>query len=129
MTRWAAWCLAALAAFQLLIALLLLLDWDSTVDSFTGRAFAPTRDAAEGAAAGSLGMHVLLAVLYVVLAVKVARRWARIVATVLLAVDVLGGLATLFTISDETPLNPVGIVLAVAALVLLWLPARAEAPR
>jgi hypothetical protein len=129
MTRPTAWCLAALAVFQLLIALLLLVNWDSTVDSFAGKAFAPTRDAAEGAALGSLGVHVVLAVLYVVFALNIRRRWARVRATVLLAVNVVLGVVTLFAIPDATSLNPVGIVLAVAALVLLWGPSRVDAPR
>jgi hypothetical protein len=125
------WVLAALSAFQLLIAVLLLLNWDDTVESFTGRAFAPTRDAAEGAALGSLGIHVVLAVLYLVLAIRISagRRGTRIRATVLLAITVVVGVATLFTIPDATSLNPVGIVLAVVALGLLWVPSRANAPR
>jgi hypothetical protein len=129
MNRWTRWCLLALAAFQLLIAVLLVLNWDSTVGSFTGRAFAPNRDAAEGAAVGSLGIHVLLAALYVLVAVKVpaGRRWARVVATILLAGNIIGGVAALFAISDETPLNPVGIALAVVGLVLLWAPSRKHA--
>jgi hypothetical protein len=66
---------------------------------------------------------------YVVLAVKVpaGRRWARIVATILLAFNVVVGVASLFAISDETPLNPVGIALAVVGLVLLWAPSRKHA--
>jgi hypothetical protein len=114
--RWTALCLYALAAFQLLIAVLLCLNWEQTVEGFTGRAFAPTRDAAVGAAAGSFGVHILLVGLYVLLAVKLpsGRRWVRVVATVLLAYNVLGGIAALLAISEQTPLNPVGIVLAAA---------------
>ncbi|MEV3986239.1 hypothetical protein [Nonomuraea sp. NPDC049758] len=128
--RWTGWCLYALAAFQALIAVLLLLNWQDTVSGFTGRALAPTRAAAEGAAAGSLGVHVLLAALYVLAAVKVPadRRWARVVATVLLAYNVIGGIVTLFTIPGETPLNPAGVVLALAALILLWGPRRRPRP-
>jgi len=124
MTRWF---LFALAAFQLLIAVVMVLNWDSTVAGFTGKSFAPTRDAAEGAAAGSLGMHVILAVAYAVVAAKIDRRWAKVVATVMLAFTIVGGVAALSAISEETPLNPVGIALAVVALVLLWLPARKRA--
>ncbi|GAB3400955.1 hypothetical protein [Flindersiella endophytica] len=122
--RWAALCLYALAAFQVLIAVLLYLNWDETVAGFTGKAFAPTRDAAEGSAAGALGVHILLAALYVLLAVKLpaGRRWVRVVATVLLAYNVIGGIVTLAAMSEQTPLNPIGIVLAAAALLLLWLP-------
>jgi hypothetical protein len=125
------WVLAALSAFQLLIAVLLLLNRDDTVESFTGKAFAPTRDAAEGAALGSLGVHVFLAVAYLVLAIRITagRRSTRIRATVLLAITVVVGVATLFAIPDATSLNPVGIVLAVVALALLWVPSRAKAPR
>jgi hypothetical protein len=127
--RWTAVCLYALAAFQVLVAVLLLLNFEETVDGFTGKAFAPTRDAAVGAAQGSLLLHVIMAALYVLLAVKVpaGRRWARIVATILLGYNVIGGLVALFAIADETPLNPIGIVLAAAALVLLWVPAASRA--
>ncbi|TDV48996.1 hypothetical protein [Actinophytocola oryzae] len=127
--RWTTWCLYALAAFQLLIAVLLILDWDDTVTSFAGESFAPTRDAAEGAAVGSLGIHVLLAIFYTVVAARLpaGRRGTRVRATILLSLTVVGGLVTLFAIADETPLNPVGIVLAAATLVLLWLPAQSRA--
>jgi nitrate/nitrite transporter NarK len=121
MTRWF---LLALAVFQLLIAVLLLLNWDSTVAGFTGKSFAPNQNAAEGAAVGSLGVHVVLAVLYVVVAIYIDRRWARTRATILLAFTIIAGVAAFFAIGDETPLNPVGIALAVIALVLLWGPAR-----
>ncbi|HZE41325.1 MAG TPA: hypothetical protein VE172_21205 [Stackebrandtia sp.] len=122
--RWAAWCLYGLSAFQVVIAVLLYLNWNDTVDGFTGEAFAPRRDAAEGAAAGALGVHVLLAVLFLVVAAKVAaaRRWARIVATVLLAFVIVGGIGAMLTISEQTPLNPIGVALALAAVVLLWMP-------
>jgi hypothetical protein len=127
--RWSVWLVYALAAFQILIAVLLLLNWQETVDGFVGKAFAPTRAAAEGAAQGSLVIHILLALLYVLVAIKISsgRRWARVLATILLAYNVIGGLATLATISGQTSLNPVGIVLAAAALVLLWVPAASRA--
>lgn len=122
--RVAVWCLYALSAFQLLIAILLYLNWQQTVDGFTGRPFAPTPEAAESAAAGTLGLHALVALLYLWLAWKVGarRRWARLVATLLLAVNIVGGVVTMFTLSDQTPLNPVGIVLALAAVIFLWVP-------
>jgi hypothetical protein len=127
--RWTAGLLYALAAFQALIAVLLRIDWEETVEAFTGRAFAPTRAAAEGSAAGSLGIHVLLALLYLLLAVKVpaGKRWARVVATIVLAYNVVGGVVALLAISGETPLNPVGIALALSAAILLWAPASSRA--
>jgi hypothetical protein len=121
--RW----LFALAVFQLLIAALLGLNWNGTVDAFTGRSFAPDRNAAEGAALGSLGVHVLLAALFVVVAAKLPARWARVLATVLLVFTIVVGVAILFPITRETALNPVGIIMAVVALVLLWVPARTHA--
>jgi hypothetical protein len=74
-------------------------------------------------------MHILMTVLYLLIARKVpaGRRWARVVATILLAYNVIGGVGALFAISDETPLNPIGIVLALAAIGLLWAPAAARA--
>ena len=127
--RWAVWCQYALAAFQVLIAVLLYLNWEDTVEGFDGRSFAPTRDAAEGAAAGTLGMHVLMALLYLLFGWKVraGRRWARVAATILLTYNVIGGIGALLAISDQTPLNPLGMALAVVAIVLLWGPASARA--
>lgn len=127
--RWTAWCMSALAAFQVLIAVLMYLNWEETVEGFTGTSFAPNRDAAEGAALGGLGMHVIMGVLYALLAWKLprGRRWVQVLATILIGYNIIGGIGALFAISDETPLNPVGLALAVVAFILLWVPAASRA--
>ncbi len=123
--RWAAWCLVAEAVFQVLIAVLLVINFDQTVDAFVGHGFAPTRSAAQGSALGSLLVHVVLAVLCLLLAWAVPRRGrvSRILATVLLVLIAVGGVAAM-ALPSQTWLSPVGVLLALAALVLLWLPAR-----
>jgi hypothetical protein len=124
--RWAAWCLVAEAAFQVLIAVLLVINFDRTVDAFVGHGFAPNRDAAQGSALGSLLVHVILAVLCLLLARAVRRggRVSRILATLLVALIAVGGVAAM-ALPSQTWLSPVGVLLALAGLVLLWWPARA----
>ena len=128
--RWAAWCLLAEAAFQVVVAALLVINFGTTVDAFAGHGFAPTPDAARGAALGALVVHLVLAALCALLARAVprGRPAPRILGTVLLALIAVGGLAAM-VLPSQTWLSPVGVALAVAALVLLWLPARARPRR
>jgi hypothetical protein len=111
--------LYAQAVFQVVIAVLLGFNWEPTVTAFTGHAFAPTRDAAEGAALGALVVHVVLAVVCVLL----ARRLPRVRTTIVLALTAVGGVVAM-GLPSQTYLSPIGVALALAALVSLWLPAR-----
>jgi hypothetical protein len=119
---------AALAIFQVVIAVLVFVNWDETVSAFVGHSFAPTRDAAEGAVLGTLVVHLLLAVLCVFLARAFlrGRRSARIRGTILLVATAVGGI-TAMGLPSQTYLSPIGVALAVVALSLLWLPASRRA--
>jgi hypothetical protein len=111
--------LYAQAVFQVVIAVLLGINWDPTVTAFTGHAFAPTRDAAEGAALGALVVHVVLAVVCVLL----ARKLPRIRTTIVLTLTAVGGVVAM-NLPSQTYLSPIGVVLALAAIVFLWLPVK-----
>jgi hypothetical protein len=121
--RWAVRCLYGLAVFQVVIAVLLWINFEPTVTAFAGHSFAPTRSAAEGAALGALIVHLVLAVLSVVFArtVPAGKRGTRIRATVMLAITAVGGVAAM-GLPSQTYLSPIGVALALAALCLLWAP-------
>jgi hypothetical protein len=127
MVRWAGWCLLAGAVFQVIVAVLLAVNFGGTVDTFIGHGFAPTRDAARTSALGGLVVHLVLAVLCLLLARAVPRggRTGRVLATVLLALIAIGGVAAM-ALPSQTWLSPIGVALALVGLVLLWLPTRAR---
>jgi hypothetical protein len=122
--RWATRCLYGQTVFQVVIAILLWLNREATVTAFTGRAFAPTRDAAEGAVLGALVVHLVLAVVCVFL----ARKLPRVRATIVLALIATGGVAAM-GLPSQTYLSPIGVALALAAIVLVWIPVKEPVPR
>jgi RsiW-degrading membrane proteinase PrsW (M82 family) len=115
--------LYAEAVFQVVIAVVLGINWDPTVTAFTGHAFAPTRDAAEGAALGALVVHVVLAVVCVVL----AREQPKIRTTIVLVLTAVGGVVAM-GLPSQTYLSPIGVALAVGGLVALWVKRTAPRP-
>jgi drug/metabolite transporter (DMT)-like permease len=115
--------LYAEAVFQVVIAVVLGINWDPTVTAFTGHAFAPTRDAAEGAALGALVVHVVLAVVCVVL----AREQPKIRTTIVLVLTAVGGVVAM-ELPSQTYLSPIGVALAVGGLVALWVKRTAPRP-
>ncbi|MEV4315759.1 hypothetical protein [Actinocrispum sp. NPDC049592] len=122
--RWAARCLYAEAVFQIVIAVLLWLNWEPTVNAFIGTAFAPNRDAAEGTALGAEVVHVVLAGLSVWFATRLPK--GRVRATVVMALVAVGGVAAM-KLPSQTYLSPIGVAIAIAAIVLMWV--RSSVPR
>ncbi|TCO57314.1 hypothetical protein [Actinocrispum wychmicini] len=117
-------CLLGLAVFQVVIAVLVWINFDATVDALDGTKLAPNHNAAVGAAQGALAVHLVLAVLSVVFARITPAGRARVRATIMLAITAVGGVAAM-ALPAQTYLSPIGVALALAALGLLWIrPAR-----
>jgi hypothetical protein len=121
--RWSARCVLALTVFQVLIATLLFINRNEVMNAFVGHSFAPTPAAAQAAVLGALVMHLLLAVLSGVLAHALPRGkpLTRVLGTVLLAAIAVGGIAAMM-LPAQTYLSVIGSALALAGLVLIWLP-------
>lgn len=121
--QWSVCCVLALAVFQVLIAILVYVNRNAVTNAFVGHSFAPTLAIARTAVLGTLVMHLLLAVLTGVLAYALPRagRATRLLGTILLAVIAVGGIAAM-TLPNQTYLSPIGSALALAGLVLMWLP-------
>jgi hypothetical protein len=113
---WTKRCLVALAVFQVVIGVLLWLNWDVTVQALTGTRIAPTEPAAEGAALGSLVVHGVLAVA----SLLCARRVPRVRTTVLCVLTAVGGVAAMW-LPSQTYLSPIGVALATAVVCLIWI--------
>lgn len=122
---WAARCALGLAVFQVLIAILLFVNRNEVMNAFVGHRFAPTPAAAQAAVLGALVVHLLLALLSGLLARALPRGTplTRALGTILLAAIAVGGVAATRLPSD-TSLSVIGTALALAGLVLVWLPDR-----
>lgn len=128
--RWASRCLAALSVFQLVVALLLYLNRAGFVRDMTGSWIAPTAEAAHQTFVGTLSIHCALAVVFAALSRRLPRgRLATKVRTsvVCTATAVIGTLA--LWLPADTSISPLGVLLALAVLALLWTPTRGDRAR
>jgi len=120
--------LIALAVFQVVIAVLVRINFDETVNALNGTKIAPNHNAAVGATQGAMAVHLILAVLSALFAWRVPQGKSRIRATIMLVITAVGGVAAM-ALPAQTYLSSIGVVLALAALYLMWFrPARRPAP-
>jgi hypothetical protein len=128
--HWASIAMIVRTGFSIITVLIILARLDTIADDVVSRSGNIDRNAARAAVVLGAVIALIISVLLLGLAVMVrrGRNWARIVAIVLAALGILGGL---FSYGQPyggviTALDTVDLLLAIATLVLLVMPQSSE---
>lgn len=134
--RWIVWCFIVLAVLQLLVGILLMLHRAEVLDTTRQAKPALTQNQLDytvnSTVYGGAVVHLIIAVLYVWIAMKIGRgrNWARIVGSAFVILAIFGGLAFLLSASSTIPEEQGQVaaeqllsgVISLLAVGLLWLP-------